>query len=247
MTEYRREGLSGTVNTSANVIVPPVERTLIDQVVRQLRTQIILGRLRPGERLVEQQLTGQLQVSRSTVREALRCLAAEGLVERAPHRHSVVARLTLEDAAQICDLNALLESYAVEHLKLPIPAALSARLKQLAHAMRGLRLPEEIDRFIELDHRFHQAIVAAAEQHQTLDVWNALSSRIGVLLAFVLEYMDVTPELVAERHEAISEALAQPDPAVAARMIREHYVSMEQQIQQAAASRGTETSMGVER
>lgn len=75
--------------------------SLRHQVQETLRREIVSGRLAPGERLVEQQLCQALDVSRTSLREALRQLEAERLVEIVPHRGAVVALLTSDEARNL--------------------------------------------------------------------------------------------------------------------------------------------------
>lgn len=213
------------------VIVPPTERTLADLVVQQLRKQIILGHLPPGERLIEARLSEQLEVSRSTVREALRRLEAESLVETMSHRGSRVAILSPDDAVQISEIHSILGAYAVQQLSLPIERALCRSLTQICEHMRGLHFPEDVDRFIELDDQFHHTIVAASGQRRVLQVWYGVSALLGIVVGLSLRAMQITGEEIAERHDLIITALCQTDTEIATRCVFEHYRSNESRLQ----------------
>ena len=82
---------------------------LRDQVVTELRQAILSGRLKPGERLVEGRLADELGVSRNPVREAIRALASEGLIEVTARRGAAVATMTEQEARETIELRALLE------------------------------------------------------------------------------------------------------------------------------------------
>ncbi|WP_374636915.1 GntR family transcriptional regulator, partial [Paracoccus sp. (in: a-proteobacteria)] len=84
--------------------------TLRDVVLDRLRDAIIGGIFKPGDRLVERVLCEQLGVSRTVVRETLRYLDAEGLVEHIPNKGPIVARMTWDDARQIYDIRRKLET-----------------------------------------------------------------------------------------------------------------------------------------
>src|ERR1700710_2092979 len=86
--------------------------TLRRQVEDKLRGAIASGRFQPGQRLVERELCEQIGVGRTSVREALRQLEAEGLVTVYPHRGPVVSTLTPEEAQPLYSLRGLLEGYA---------------------------------------------------------------------------------------------------------------------------------------
>src|ERR1700721_4109358 len=82
---------------------------LRDQGVTELRQAILSGRLKPGERLVEGRLADELGVSRNPVREAIRVLASEGLIEVTARRGAAVATMTEQEARETIELRALLE------------------------------------------------------------------------------------------------------------------------------------------
>ena len=84
----------------------------VDKAYAALRERIFSGALRAGERLKERELCRELDVSRTPVREALRRLEADGLVEIEPRRGGVVAGINAEEASEIYSLGVLLESYA---------------------------------------------------------------------------------------------------------------------------------------
>src|SRR3954470_24779969 len=103
-------------------------KTLRELSLENMRAAILGGHFKPGERLVERSLCEQLGVSRSIVREVLRHLQAEGLVESVPHQGPVVASLTPDQAAQIYEIRALMEGRAA---RLFAERASDAALKEL--------------------------------------------------------------------------------------------------------------------
>lgn len=92
--------------------------TLRGQVEDKIRSAIHQGQFKPGQRLVERELCELLDVSRTSVREALRHLEAENLVVLVPHRGPMVAMMSLEEAKQLYELRELLEGYAGEQFAL---------------------------------------------------------------------------------------------------------------------------------
>ncbi len=208
-----------------------MDRTLTDQVVQQLRKQIILGHLPPGERLTEARLSEELEVSRSTVREAMRRLEAESLIETSSHRGARVAFLTPDDAVQISEIHSMLGVHAVRKLELPISNRLLQGLQRTTDQMYELHFPEDVDRFIELDNTFHHDILAATGQRRVLQVWTGVSALLGIIVSLSLRLFDIDGDEIARRHEDIIEALCQPDTDLATRSIIEHYRSNESRLQ----------------
>jgi DNA-binding GntR family transcriptional regulator len=92
--------------------IAKVSASLRMQVEEKLRQAIATGRFKPGQRLVERELCEMLGVGRTSVREALRQLEAEGLITSFPHKGPVVSTITYEEAQQLYAVRALLESYA---------------------------------------------------------------------------------------------------------------------------------------
>ncbi len=213
------------------MITPPLDRTLVDQVVRQIRKKIILGQLPRGERLTEARLSEKLEVSRSTVREALRRLEAESLVETSSHRGARVANLTTDDAVEISEIHAMLGVHAMQHLTLPVGDSLHDKLLRITDEMRALHFPEEVDRFIELDTQFHRAIFEETGQRRVLQVWSGASALLGIIVSMSLRMFQIDGIEIARRHEEIIEALEQPETEQAIQSIREHYRSNESRLQ----------------
>ncbi len=212
------------------MITPPLDRTLVDSVVRQIRKKIMLGQLPRGERLTEARLSDELEVSRSTVREALRRLEAESLVETSSHRGARVADLTPDDAVEISEIHAMLGVQAVQHLTLPISDELRAKLLRITDEMGTLHFPEDVDHFIELDTQFHRALFEAAGQPRVLQVWSGVSALLGIIVSMSLRMFQIDGAEIARRHEEIIEALSQSKTERAALSIRQHYQSNESRL-----------------
>ena len=219
--------------------LPIAGRTLTDQVVRHLRRQIMIGELAPGLHLGEVALAEQLAVSRSTVREALRRLEGEYLIESVSHRGSRVACLTPGDAAEVCELHAMLETHCLQHLPIPIDSALRRRLLDITDDMRKLDFPNDADVFIELDHAFHKAIVGAARQQLVAHVWSSINALVGVIITISIRYIRLDARVIADRHVAIVDALSNPrgsaDDAVAT--LEDHYESLARRFHDVASGR----------
>lgn len=198
-------------------------RTLTDQVVRELRRQIMLGRLRPGQPLPEVRLAEQLRVSRSTVREALNRLKAQGLLAVSPHRTHRVNRFETADAKEICDVLALLEAHGTRRLALPLSASVVAEMEDVVARMRRLRFPDEIEEFTELDRAFHGALLRASGHHRLTAVWEDLGPLLSVLMATTMPTITTTGPRIAARHRLLLRLATEGDAEALATAITEHY------------------------
>jgi DNA-binding GntR family transcriptional regulator len=87
--------------------------SLVELAVDRLRRDILSGRSDPGERLVEEQLTRRLGISRAPLREAMRLLAQQGLVEHIPRRGARVATLSDDDVRELYEVRDVLERHAI--------------------------------------------------------------------------------------------------------------------------------------
>lgn len=137
-----------------------------EQAYAYIHEGIVSGDLPPGSHLREEDLADQIGVSRTPIREALRRLASEGLVEFAPNRGAQVAAWSDRDLAEIFDLRAVLEGFAARLAARNGTSADVAKLRDLADSMEELaagRARDRIDRISELNREFHGLIVDIAD------------------------------------------------------------------------------------
>lgn len=154
--------------------------SLVQLAFNRLSQEILSGRSDPGERLVEEQLTRRLGISRAPLREALRLLAQQGLVEHTPRRGVRVATLSDEDVRELYEVRDVLERHAVQTR----PAG--AELSGLDAALEVMRKATETgDRLAVADaHRaFHVAVVALGGNRQLTQVYEAVLVRIQLYMA----------------------------------------------------------------
>ncbi|NLE98789.1 MAG: GntR family transcriptional regulator, partial [Propionibacterium sp.] len=121
-----------------------------------LRTDILTGRIEAGARIVQSDVAANLGLSVTPVREAMRRLHAEGLVELAPHRGATVGRLERAKAREIYDLRITLEPKLVERSLPTFDPAHAAMLVDLCDRMDG---ETSVSHFAELNRTFHDALV----------------------------------------------------------------------------------------
>jgi len=147
----------------------PIARTsLHGEVTARLRDMIVEARLKPGERIQELEVAKSLGVSRTPVREALKVLASEGLVELLPLRGAVVKAFTPKDAQDMLAMIGLLEEYAGRAACAADPAEIDA-IVAMHERMRGHFQRRERPEYFALNQQIHIAIVEAAH-NQTLSM-----------------------------------------------------------------------------
>lgn len=134
----------------------------LGQTIDRLRRRIVAGTLLPGDRLGEAELAAELGVSRTPVREALRTLAAQGLVEVLPNRGARVTAWTPEDLSEVYELRIVLESHAARRAATTATPATLTVLAEACDRMESAVAGDRLDDLTEWNRRFHQEIVSAA-------------------------------------------------------------------------------------
>lgn len=201
----------------------------------QIRRWIVEGHLRPDERLVEQRLAEELQLSRTPVREALRRLQSEGLVAFEPNRGARVRSLTVEGIADLYELRGRLEAMAAE---LAATRATAGELDRLADAHEAFASAADAARGGELDsirsvsHRndvFHLTLLEAAH-HEHLT--QALVRTVDHTLVFqAFRHYDVSGlERSVEFHGLLDAAVRRGEATRAGRLMHEHVLQGRDQL-----------------
>ncbi|WP_250495163.1 GntR family transcriptional regulator [Caballeronia sp. GAWG1-1] len=147
-----------------------------------LREAIIAGRLAPGQKLIERDLCEQTGVSRSSIREALRNLESERLVESLDTKGVVVATLTPQIAAEIYEVRAALDSEAALHFAERSTDADIAELKATFNMLKTTPV-ENDDAFLAASNRFYAIIYKGARNETAMYVMQLLGARISLLRA----------------------------------------------------------------
>jgi DNA-binding GntR family transcriptional regulator len=180
-----------------------------------LRDRILGGELRPGDRVVENQLAAELGVSKPPLREALRVLEQEGLVVRSPRRGVVVTPLTLHDVYEICTLRHDLERLAVD---LGVPCRAPERLVRCREAYADLVRAAEADDPAAVTERgfaFHLAVVALAGHGRLEESYRALALQLRLCMALNRRARRTRETLLgdAARHRRILDLIEAGDRA----------------------------------
>jgi DNA-binding GntR family transcriptional regulator len=153
-----------------------------EQVLDQLRDAIVHQRLEPGQRLIERELTEQTGVSRTTIREVLRELAAEGLVMTIPNKGTVVASVSLPRAAELYEVRAVLESMAVRQFAANATPEHRAALRR---ALEGIEAKANgpSSEALAAKKDFYDALFAGAGNETIAEIVESLQTRVSFLRA----------------------------------------------------------------
>ncbi|HEU4998612.1 MAG TPA: GntR family transcriptional regulator [Lapillicoccus sp.] len=195
---------------------------LREQALASLRTAITSGQLPPQTPMVETELSEQLQISRGTLREAMRQLQQEGLLRSGPRGRLYVRHLGPKEVEDIFAVRSALESLAASTLSMAEDRDQAVqRLRELLDRMEQAASDEDLERRIESDLDFHRALCALTGNAELLHTWQSLEGSIRMSImaagqARALGNMDV------DRHRAIVDAIATGERAAAFGAVDEH-------------------------
>jgi DNA-binding GntR family transcriptional regulator len=187
-------------------------QSLVELAVEHLRRDILSGRTDPGERLVEEQLTRRLGISRAPLREAMRLLAQQGLVEHIPRRGARVAILSDDDVRELYEVRDVLERHAVATTP---PAADLAALKDTLEVMRQATADDNRLELANAHRRFHVEVVRLGGNHQLAALYESVLVRIQLYMAVNMRREAETARASdgVVRHERLFAAVASHDAA----------------------------------
>ena len=196
--------------------------SLVELAVEQLRREILGGAFAPGDRLVEEQITRRFQISRAPLREALRLLAQQGLVEHLPRRGVRVATLSDTDVDELFELRDVIERFAVTKA-LPGAGDLDGLHRELAAMRRAAAAGQALER-ADAHRRFHVELVSLAGQRQLRLAYEPILLRLQLHMAMNLRREEETSSADdgVRRHAALVEALETDDPSVVLDVLAGH-------------------------
>ncbi|MFB9361907.1 GntR family transcriptional regulator [Actinoplanes nipponensis] len=186
--------------------------SLVDLALDRLSREILSGRTDPGERLVEEQLTRRLGISRAPLREALRLLAQRGLVEHIPRRGVRVATLSDDDVRELYEVRDVLERHAVAGIR---PGADLSGLESALESMRKATGAGDRLAVADAHRRFHVEVVTLGGNRQLGVLYESVLVRLQLYMAVNLrrEAEIAEPSDGVHRHERLLAAVRRGDPA----------------------------------
>ncbi len=199
------------------------QQSLHDELLNCLRKMIIDGQFVPGDKIPERQLCDQFGVSRTPLREALKVLAAEGLVQLAPNRGAMVAALTPDELDECLPMVATIESLAGELACSNITDEEIAAIKSFHARMLVADAAGNLDGLLAMNREFHRGIVAAARNPMLTAIHDTLFFRVGRNRPAPHRSREKTAEALAD-HDEIIEALEARQSQRLAGLLQRHIV-----------------------
>lgn len=196
-------------------------RPLHGEVVQRLRTMIIRGEIAPGERLNERALAERFNISRTPLRDAIKLLATESLVELTPNRGAVVSRITVQAAEELFQVLSALEQLAGELAAVRATDEEIATIAALHEQMRRHYEGKELEPYFALNQRIHESILACARNSELSSVHERLSWRIR-RIRLIANLSQPRWDQAMREHDAILTALRQRDGARLGAVLKDH-------------------------
>jgi len=209
-----------------------------DQAYEQILGQILAGRIALGEHIGEQALAEQLGISRIGVREALRQLAHEGLIEIFINRGAYVRRFTPEDLEEIFRLRAALETLAAEQVIAHAGPHDVAGLQAVVDELAALEASGDRLRGSEMDTEFHRRLMGLSRQRRAYAIWQNMSAQITMVVYSVSSNYPSFEGLAARHQRIVDLILAQDGPALTA-YLRRHILEGGQHLVDALRQQST--------
>lgn len=199
-----------------------LDRTnLADEIATNLRELIISGELTPGTRIIEAEVASQLGVSRGPLREALRILETEGLLESIPGRGSFVIQTSKRDIQELYSLRCILEE---EAMRLAIDNGTKDDFDRLQKTVESMLKAAEEQRqreVREFDYQFHSQIWEIADHILLRNVLESITIQVRMYLAVQTQLYEDLPDGVFD-HQLILQALRNREKDTAVQLLKDH-------------------------
>ena len=204
-------------NINTNEYLP-----LRDVVFNTLRDAILTGKLVPGERLMENQLADKLGVSRTPVREALRMLELENLVELVPRKGAQVLDMSEKDITNILEVRSALEGLATSLACKKMSKEDLQQLKSMEADFEKAVADNDVEHFVDIDEDFHDLIFAATENDKLINIFRNLRIQLYRYRMAQAKNNETSMSTIVAHHRSIIRAIENHDAEEGASIAQGH-------------------------
>lgn len=202
--------------------MPIIKKTYKDLVVDHVYQLLLDSELNPGDQLKESLLAEQLGISRAPIREALKELIMNGLVDYRPQVGNFIPVLSSKDIVDSYTTRGVLEGYAVMACCEQFSTTELQKLTSLTEQMEDAARSQEHKMVVDLGGEFHDLLVGKSDNVQLLEYTTRLSLKLHIL--FFKHWSTLyDPEEIGRRHREIVDSVRTRDRALIEAVIREHY------------------------
>ena len=197
------------------------KRSLREEVYQSLKKSILHGKLKGGQRLIEEQLADQVGISRTPIREAFYKLERDELVTRLPKGGFAVREFTKEDVEEIFGIRSALESYAAYLATLHIaPDKISSLEKKLKESEDALEKGDD-DKVVQLHTEFHDLLYKSCKSKKLAEIINSFRDYFYRYRSALL-HIENGISTSNKDHRQMLEAMKKKNPRLAERLVRKH-------------------------
>lgn len=191
------------------------------RVVEALRAAILSGRFEPGDRLIEERISQELDTSRGPVREALRQLEHEGLVQSFPYRGAVVLGVSEEEVHEVLiPIRLTLERFSFAKALERMSDADFADLGRLVWVMEQAASAGDLHKVVEADLSFHEVVIGHAGQPHAVQIWRSIAPRVRAYFLRHGKFRDL--EVIVDEHRELLTTLQTRDLDAVIPLLEEH-------------------------
>ena len=195
--------------------------TIRERVTKEIRHLILIGKFKPGKKMLETTIAQELNVSRNPVREALRQLEQEGIVEYIPQKGCFLREINLEELEEIFRLRANLEIISLEYCNFKISDETIEKLEHVILELSNIKKSKNFDNMFILGLKFHELIVQECGKNIIYKTWktfggynysiflNIYNSDIDSLKRNILTHKKLLEKLKTRKENLIRQAILQ--------------------------------------
>lgn len=199
-------------------------KTLWQQIADVLREDIIRGKIKPGERIVEEDIAEKFHVSRGPVREALRHIGEEGFVVYESHKGSTVKTISYEEMQEKYLVRSTLEVLAIRIIAGKLPEEIEREMDECLEQMEKAAKEKDVYHIMCYDEQFHSCIVRAAKCETLYKIW-AMLPESNLCGYYTMGVESIIPfDVLRYNHEILLKGIKELPVEKTAKLIEEHYM-----------------------
>ncbi|MGM8364415.1 GntR family transcriptional regulator [Virgibacillus sp. W0181] len=206
-----------------------VQESLGEQIADQLRRKIWNRELQFGERLLESELSNNFDVSRSTIREALKILEYEEMVISKARKGTYVSPFSEKDWKEIIELRTLIEAHAFVQALPQLNEGHFEKLYAILEQMKEQLNNSNWSKLFDLDMNFHSYVVNLSGNSRIIKIYDSIQVQIRTVLLHLDEYYS-SPQVFYQEHKDLLEALQTNDKDIVRRGVKNHIEYVEEQL-----------------
>jgi len=195
--------------------------SLTSQVTQFLEEAILKGEIKPGQKLVERELSQEFGISRSPIREAIRSLESNGLVKTTPRKGTIVPEISKKEVEEIYAVKRMLESFAARLAWRRITGKEIREFRSLLGKMEKQVSKKNLHEYLELSKEFHEFIIKASNNAKLYQIYLNLIKPIQWLQLISLSFPERAKNSLRE-HKQIMKAFLHKDSQLVEQLVREH-------------------------